>query len=222
MQRSGEPPGVRIRSLCWVACVGAVLAAATAPRPCSAQPTEPVLRVEEDWLLVLGIPDGAVVSPQFHSAMSPYGHVDSIYAQATWNYRSEPDFDPGGLQVQVWDGDALLKSKNVVEEPMDSDAETITWTQVMETDGEFLLFGVLDGSSTSWGTFGGWETTIVGRKYIPDLSGYSTSVSVANSWITYGSNRVEKLVITEVRYYGEDDDDPLWVDTAPKVVFEAD
>ena len=61
--------------------------------------TEPVVRVEEDWMLVLNEPDGNVDSPQFHTVMSPFSDASSFFAQVLWNYRETPDFVTGGVQL---------------------------------------------------------------------------------------------------------------------------
>ena len=53
---------------------------------------EPVIRVEEDWILVVNEPDYAVDSPQFHTVMSPDNHIDSYYAQVTWNYKENQQY----------------------------------------------------------------------------------------------------------------------------------
>ena len=67
--------------------VTSALLFAVPPQASEGQPTQSVLRVEEDWKLVLLEPDGLQNAPQFHSVMSPSGDLDSLYAQVTWNYR---------------------------------------------------------------------------------------------------------------------------------------
>ena len=47
---------------------------------------------------------------------------------------------------------------------------------------------------------------------------YSPAVSEQNSWITYGANRVTKLVITQTRSYRLSG--TVTVDTTPRVVYE--
>jgi len=81
-----------------------------------AQPPESIMRVEEDWVLVE--PDGDVLAPQFHTLMSPFIHLDSFYAQVTWNYWELPEFEPAMNGVET-------------------------------------LFGVINGQSETWGSFGG-------------------------------------------------------------------
>lgn len=162
----------------------------------------PVTRVEEDWVLLVDQPNGAIYSPQFHTVMSPFKHMESFYFQVTWNYRELPDFMPGGFQVQSWNGDASLDQQNVNSAELSRSAELIFWTQVLETNGTQFAFSVEDGISATWGAFGHPDTTIVHNGAVTDLNAYSPSTSATNSWITFGQNRVKLLKIIAVRYYG--------------------
>jgi hypothetical protein len=185
----------------------------------TAQAAGPVVRVEEDWTLVLNEPDDNVDSPQFHTVMSPFTHLDSYYAQVVWNYREIPDFVAGGLQLQSWNGETQIRTRSVGDSQLSTSAETITWTQSLETNGIVLLFQILNGESATWGVFGK-DMNIDAEAYLPDLENYSPKVSVANSCITYGSNRVNVLMITEIRRYSADGE-LVSVDTAPRYVYQA-
>lgn len=178
--------------------------------------TEPVTRVEEDWVLVLNEPNDAMTSPQFHTVMSPLGDMDSSYAQVLWNYREVPSFAAGGLQLQGWSGEERVNSKTVRITPLSTSAETIRWTQVLEiVDGE-LFFDIINGESTTWGSFGK-DMRLQQAGHVANLNAYSADISVNNSCITYGSNRVTRLVITEVRLYGESG--LLHTDSTPKTIY---
>ena len=178
---------------------------------------EPVIRVEEDWKLVLNQPDGDVDSPQFHTIMSPFSDVDSFYAQVLWNYRETPNFTSGGVQLQSYAGESLIRRRSMEYGQLSTSAETVTWTQSLSTDGVALSFDVSDGESTTWGTFGK-DMRISSDANLPDLSGYSPETSAQESCVTYGGNRVNLLVITEVRYYGASG--LLGVDSTPRTVFQ--
>ena len=177
---------------------------------------EAVTRVEEDWELVLNEPDDAMTSPQFHTVMSPLSDIDTSYAQVLWNYREVPDFAAGGLQLQGWSGEAMVNSKTVRITPLSTSAETIRWTQVLEiVEGE-LFFDIINGQSTTWGYFGK-DMRLQQAGHVPDLNAYNTQVSVSNSCITYGSNRVTQLKIKEVRLYGWHG--LIYTDTASKTIY---
>ena len=214
--------GRRVRYGCVTVCCGAAIAAAvlTAPTHSQAGPTEPVVRVEEDWELVLDEPSDSLTAPQFHTVLSPVGDLESIFAQVTWNYREIPDFAPGGLQIQAWNGETLFREKSFGGNKLSTTAETITWTQSLETDGSILSFTVTNGQSTTWGTFGypGQNMKVQGTANLPNLNTYNTDVTVNNSCVSFGSNRVISLVVTEVRRYGPSG--LLSKDTTRRVVSE--
>ncbi len=165
--------------------------------------SDPVLRVEEDWELVLNEPDGETASPQFATVMSPFSDMDSYYAQTLWNYRETPDFVPGGVQLHSYRGTEVIRKRSVEYRVLSTSAETILWTQALETDGSTLTFSVIDGTSTTWGSFGR-DMNISSSAGLSDLSHYDPVFSAANACVTFGSNRVDSLVLKRVRYYGRD------------------
>jgi len=206
--------------------VGALFLAFSSVSPAPAQSdgaaalpifTEPVVRIEEDWALVLNEPDGNVDSPQFHTVMSPFDDAKSFFAQVLWNYREAPEFLPGGVQLQSYQGDKLVRRRSMEYGQLSVTAETVTWTQSLTTDGAVLSFEVSNGQSSTWGSFGK-DMRIDEDAGLKGLDGYSTDVSVKESYVTYGSNRVDSMSITQVRYYGASG--LLWVDATPRVVFE--
>ncbi len=160
-----------------------------------------IVRVEEDWQLVLNEPEVDLDAPQFHTTMSPYGGVDRDYAQVRWNYREQPDFEAGGLQVELWRGADALVRHGVGDQSLSHDAETITWTQRLDAHDGWLRFQVLNGRSVSWGNFGGDGMAVSAPSNVPNLNAYSASASRFNSAITFGANRVNLLRIVEVRRY---------------------
>lgn len=198
---------------------GLVAAAALVVPALAVEAEEPTItRVEEDWKLVLNVPDDWVVAPQFHTVMSPFPNQDLFYFQSTYNYRELPEFQSGGLQLQAWLNDKCLSTKNIRTEPLSYDADTVTWTQQLKTNGTNLVFQVFNGQSNSWGSFGGEGTAIQLGWTGGNLNTYSPSVSAAGSYITYGSNRVDLLAITQVRYYA--DNTLVTVDDTLRVVYE--
>lgn len=200
--------------------LGAASAALLAPVAGAAMlppDNDAVIRIEEDWRIVLNEPGMEVSSPQFHTVMSPYGSLSGLYFQVTWNYRELPDFSQGGLQLQVWSGDENFATRDAGEGELSNDAETVTWTSVLETDGATVTFSVENGHSSSWGSFGGESMRVRTNKPVHSLGNYSTNISRSNSWIEFGSNRVTTMVITEVRAYGADG--LLWTDSSQHTVF---
>jgi len=179
-----------------------------------------VARVEEDWQLVLDEPVEALNSPQFHTLMSPLGDTNGVYGQASWNYCELPEFLAGGLQIQSWRGEDDLNYRILRSDSLSRDADTVTWTQVLQLRPESVEFCLLNGHSSSWGNFGSADVHVHLPVVLADLNSYSPELSRSNSWITYGANRVDTLKITAVRRY-DANGTLLSSDTTPRVVYQA-
>ncbi|MBW3600317.1 MAG: hypothetical protein KY475_23995 [Planctomycetes bacterium] len=176
-------------------------AMAVAPGGAAAE-TLYVVRVEEDWELVLGNPDPTVDAPQVTCTISPGADAEGMYAAIELNHRSQPSFAAGGIQLQVWNGESLLNatSFNTNAELATAD-ETVRWTQTMTVSGGNLVFEVVNGASSTWGAFGGqgYLKTIVASP-LANLNAYHPDVSVQSSGVGYAGNRVQSLVLREVRW----------------------
>lgn len=179
--------------------------------------TPEVMRVEEDWELILNVPADEKEAPQLHSVISPHAHTSGLYAQITWNFREKPDFTSGGMQIQAWYDESFLVKSNFGNDAFTTVSETITWTQGMETTGSWIKFFIEDGQSQTWGDFGGAVLTLAGSYAVGDLNEYDTNTSATNSWITLGAQRVSLMRIKEVRYY-DASNNLINTDTTPKIM----
>lgn len=188
----------------------------------TAYPDQPqdVMQVEEDWELELLEPATEKTAPQLETVISPFGHMNSIFARTTWNYREFPDFQAGGMQLQAWSGATKAADANFGTDDLSTVSETITWTQALETNGAVLTLQIKNGASVTWGSFGGASLTIHGLANLHDLNHYDTQVSQENSGITFGANRVARLRITQVRRYGHGQS-LLSTDDTPRVIYQA-
>lgn len=166
-----------------------------------ADPLLQVVRVEEDWELVVGTPDSDSVAPQVSSLISPVGDLESVHAAFELNHQSMPEFVAGGLQLQIWNGELPVASRKFPNGGVMRQAdETVTWTQSMELSDGSLTFQITGGNSTSWGGFGGqgYLTSTV-ESPVADLNGYNPAVSVSNAGVSYAANRVQSFVLRRVR-----------------------
>jgi len=182
--------------LTWITC-----SSLAAPIEALAQ-SLPIVRVEEDWKLVVGEPDPDSHAPQITCVMSPAANLASHYMYLELNHQTLPEFSGGGVQLQVWEGDEHLDTQESPQQALLSHTgEVVTWTQSMHLQGGQLTFGA-SGTSTSWGTFGGQgKLQAKAATSLSSLSGYQPSFSVAQSGVGYAANRVTLLVLKEVRYY---------------------
>jgi hypothetical protein len=79
------------------------------------------------------------------------------------------------------------------------------------------LPGVAGASSQTWGDFSGMGISVPGGT--PDQCGYDLSYSQQNSGVTFGANRVDSLVLVQVRCYYSDGS--ATSDSTPRVVYSA-
>ncbi len=165
---------------------------------CAAEASD-VIRVEEDWELIVRQPKADNGAPQITCSIS----TESVQASLALNHKTLPVFAPGGLQLQVWVGEqavshATSSASGVLRYPN----ETIRWTTKMSLLEGGLLFEVTNGNSSSFGEFGGEGDLRTSLSCSgASLVGYSPNNSQAKSSVHYAANRVETLVLKEVRYY---------------------
>ncbi len=160
-----------------------------------------VVRIEEDWEMTVATPDANTTGPQVTCITSPAGNISGLHAAFSLNHRPQPNFASGGLQLQVWNGDTLV---NISQPPqasvMSTANETVRWTQVMQISGGVLSWEVLNGTSATWGSFGGLGTLKVQvPSGLTNLGAYNPNVSVQFSGAGFAGNRVQSLVLKRVR-----------------------
>ncbi|MCA9266955.1 MAG: hypothetical protein KDA41_00715 [Planctomycetales bacterium] len=179
-----------------------------------------VVRVDEQWELVVLSTDANSTAPQVATTFSPTSDVNGLYAVFELNHQSVPDFASGGLHLQLWKGEFLHATRPYVESHvMRSGAETVSWTQSLKVDEERLTVWVEDGSSTTWGSFGGGDDLKFSTSTsLRNLNGYDSAVSVRHSGVTYAANRVKSLTLKRLRRTMSDGS--TVVDETPRVVYE--
>jgi len=181
-----------------------------------------IVRVEEDWELVVSTPDPDTDGPQVICVSSPGEGMNSLHANFELNLRSLPGFAPGGLQLQVWNGETPVgQSQAPNTAVMRTPGETVRWTQTMQLSGGMLTFEIVGGSSTTWESFGGQGYLKANvATSLADLSGYSPQVSATYSGVSYASNRVASLVLKRVRMISQNGQ--VLEDNTPRVVYQQD
>jgi hypothetical protein len=162
-----------------------------------------IVEVQEDWELVIADPDANSAGPQITCVISPYTHVTGLYAALELNQQTHPHYIPGGVQLHTWDGECILESENFPSDAvLSTQGETIQWTQRMAIVHGQIVFDTDSGVSETWGNFGANGHLWISRESpVENLNSYSPDVSVENSGIGYAANRVERLVLKQVRYY---------------------
>lgn len=157
---------------------------------------------EEDWRLVIGTPDASLDAPQTSTSMTPDSSSPDLYGYLTINYRDEPSFQEGGLQVEAWNGDTLLTYASQKTEVLNTSNEVISWTGKMSLSGSTVSYQITSGRSTTWGNFGGGSNLSISfSASISDLSGYDPDTSLSGSSVFFAPNRVTSFGLVQVRYY---------------------
>jgi hypothetical protein len=168
----------------------------------SAAFSQNLIRVEEDWELVVGQPDTNSVGPQVVTTMSPNPDLNWAYFTMEMNHRSAPTWTPGGISIHRWSGEFRMGSFDRSDRTvMGTSEETVTWTQALYYENGRLHFKVCNGSSTTWGEFGYSQLVKLDCTWgVPHINTYTPVVSMAYSGPAYAGNRVQSLKIKEIRY----------------------
>jgi hypothetical protein len=164
---------------------------------------EDVVRVQEDWELVVGAASENREAPQVLTIISPTTTDDGLYGLFELNHQSFPSYQRGGIQLQIWNGEELVGYKdNVRTDLLGSEGEVITWTQEMDASSGPLRFRILNGQSSTWGEFAPEGTLYLhATQTLANLNGYHPDFSVSRSGVLFAANRVQSLALKRVRLY---------------------
>lgn len=159
-----------------------------------------IISVTEEWEMKLGEPNLEENGPQVLMVMSPNNHLDDTYFGFSLNFRQWPSYSPGGLQVQRFDGEVVQDfSCAAGQQQIESNNETIRWKQQLKLENGSLEFQVLDGQSTSWGSFGGnGSLRLTQSTGMQSLSNYTPLLSTGESGVGFAGNRVQSLRLLKV------------------------
>jgi hypothetical protein len=199
---------------------GVILSVLLLPMALKAQSGSSVMKVEEDWELVLNEPSPDNAAPQVTCAISPLNHFDGVYSALELNHGTLPGYTAGGLQLQAWNGESWLTVRDYDNTTLQNTGEVVTWTSRMVLNDGTLTFRVANGNSTSWGAFGsGGNIKLSLSSTLSNLNLYSPDLSASHSGIGFGSQRVTSLKLRKVRYY-DGSGNLLSEDTTPRVVHQ--
>lgn len=169
----------------------------------NAHAEDPVVRVEIDWELLIDQPDLNNASPSISFAIAAGNNLDGLHGLFTVNYSESNGFQAGGFENQIWNGRSRLKTRKTTNtEVLSTPGEVIRFTHVMLYDSanSRIYFDVQNFSSTTWGV---WSANFVTQ--YKDVAGYagldqfSPIVSMNNSGVIEGKNRVSYILLRRVR-----------------------
>ncbi len=177
----------------------------------------PVVRIEQDWELIVNEPDDDTASPQVATQMNLDASGES-FAIFAINFQQVPSFWPGGLEIQLWDGEEVIDVDAFAAYELSQIDESIRWTQVLEIKEGKIRFYVKDGNSESFGSFGGTSFSVDRPTSIANLDQFQVEDTLKNSGVLLGANRVKRLVLKETRFF--DDQNQSRKDDIEKVLVE--
>jgi hypothetical protein len=186
----------------------------------SASAQTSVVHIEEHWEMRLAQPESDRSAPQTTMVMSTEDSLGAVHFLFTLNHVSVPDYEPGGMQIQAWDGEQLLNDRIAEEVGALSHAgEVVRWVQKLTLNDGTLSFRVADGESETWGDFGGDDLSIEVPSSLTSLNSYKPGVSITESQVGYAENRVESLTLTKLVWITDDGEvhelnAPIAVDTS--------
>lgn len=161
-------------------------------------------QVEEDWELVIETPDVRQVGPQITTTMSPTHDNATFFVAFNLNYRSNPSFQAGGMQIEAWKNKEILEISSRASGQFNTPGEVVTWTQRMSIGEEGRVrYQVTNGQSTTWGQFGQGNglSNVSFPTALNSLADYRADYSAANSAASWQSNHVARMTLVRVRYY---------------------
>lgn len=175
-----------------------------AVRPALSDDASPAdtIRIEEDWYIRIGTPDPASDSPQITSVLAPSWTLTGKYAVFDMNCATQPGFVSGGVQLQLWEDDAITQSRsNTNWDSLNVVDEEIRYTSVMSIVDDKLVFEIINGTSQTWGEFGTGELKIAVDTWRTHLNGYSPDFTAENSRVGFASHRVRRFILERSRVF---------------------
>jgi hypothetical protein len=163
-----------------------------------------IVRVEEDWELSVGEPTGEDNAPQVSTVMTPHPGIDGTHFIFLVNYRTEPSYQAGGMEIQQWYGDNVVAHTSKLNTQLSQSGESVRWTQSIELTGGNLVYRIKDGIGDTWGTFGNGTLVSGVATELTNLATYSPVVSIQESGISYAGNRVSSLTLRQIRWIASD------------------
>lgn len=177
------------------------------------------IRVEEDWYVQIGTPEPVADSPQISTVMAPSWTLVGQYAVFDMNCATQPGFSSGGVQLQLWQDNAISQScSNTNWVSLRFVDEVIRYTSAMSISAGNLVFEILNGTSTSWGAFGNGELKLQTPTWRDQLNGYDLNFTTWNSRIGFASHRVRQLILERVRYFKSNG--TVITDNTPRVLHQ--
>lgn len=165
-----------------------------------------IWKVEEDWLIDVAVTDERSTAPEIVTAFGPADPRLGLHSVFEMNHSTYPSFIKGGMQLQAWWGGWFLGAKRHLNSAeLLTTVERIQFTCVTRVSSGRLTMEVRNGDSVTYGQFGN-DGSLRMRLWTDrsNLNNYNPSNSLNHSRVTFGANRVNRYMRTEIRFYATD------------------
>ena len=156
--------------------------------------------IEEEWKLVLDTPNTTGDSPQFCSS---FDLGNGAYFVTTWNYRTDPEYVAGGIQLQVWKDGEMVGSTTLDLAELNTNNDTITWKHIYRVQGTDVDMRIVGVNSQTWGNNINTTSVSLTSAGVANFNQYDPQKSCSESGISLGANRVSWFGMTGVTVYDE-------------------
>lgn len=203
-------PGCAVAGLLWCSSIAlAQVGSGSGSGDPSANPLAGfnIVKIEEDWLLDVADPDPNADCPQVVTVFGPADPDTGTHANFEINHGTQPDFAEGGMQLQAWYGEYLIGyHSQFAPAEFNQAIERVTFTTQIRVRDNMLKLAIMNGHSLTWGDFGSSSNLRIDMStWRENLNDWNPQHSIDNSRVSYGANRVNKFLRTEIRYYTRDD-----------------
>lgn len=172
----------------------------------------PIIKIEEDWELVIATPDPQADCPQIVTVFGPTNPNFGTHTVFELNHGTLPSYSEGGMQLQVWTGNLLVGYRSQFSPTeLRYTGETVRYTtrcEIRKSDYNYdgywnrLRMEVVNGTSTTWGEFGGSTSLRISLwTSRDDLNPFDPNHSLTHSRVTFGANRVNRFCRKAIRLY---------------------
>lgn len=161
-----------------------------------------LIRVEEDWMVLIEETDRNATSPQINNVISFSSSQTSLYGMVELNHGTSPSFRSGGIQVQARnDEDVIAQSSWREGYTLNEDFDRLEYTVTLFHHCERTYVGIKNVRSKTFGDSGGNEIRAQIASWEKPLTDYRPDHSASASSVNVGAQRVATMCMPRVRYY---------------------
>lgn len=166
-----------------------------------------LIKVEEDWEVLITEADEDASSPQIINIISPTQDLTGIYGMIELNHSTFPSFAEGGLQLQARRGEQLTTARDYASgQTLRHNYDRLKYTVALRKFDDIMILAVKNVASKSWGNLKNDVMLLAFPSENFNLNDYSPDFSATASSVHVGAHRVASMYMTKSRKYYSNDD----------------